>query len=510
LPERPEPRTGDHTTAPTLRRALGRWDLTAIGINQVIGGAIFLMPSQVAAEIGAWSPIAFVLMGLASLSVALCFAEVGSRFERTGGPYLYTRAAFGWMQWFTRASSQATVMAGIPVALGYYRPVMMADWPRATLLIAVTAALTWVNVRGIRQSAWVVNALTIGKLLPLALFIVAGLRFIEPATLTSLPPVSLRQFSAAALLMIFVYGGYDVVPVPAGEALDPRRHVPSALIITILAVMTLMTLAQVVAQSVLADLAGHSTPLADAAAVFLGSSGALLIGLGSIVSMTGNNAGQVLTGSRMLFALAEHGELPAFFGRIHPRFRTPANAVMFTSLIALTLALTGSFAKLAVVSAVARLVTYTGVAAATLRLRSPRFAATVKPATFVAPLGPLVPAVALIVSLAIVAGATRQQLLGGAAALVGGAALFLSQRSGGGNGADGGNGKTQRSRGTETRTEKIRGAFSVLSPFLRCSVFYRALRALRSRSLRALRYPGVIVVFAPLITRPTRSPGSGT
>jgi len=428
----------DHTTAPTLRRALGRWDLTAIGVNQVIGGAIFLMPSQVAAQIGGWSPIAFVLMGLASLSVALCFAEVGSRFEGTGGPYLYTRAAFGrfvafevgWMQWFTRASSQATVMAGIAVAFGYYWPAMTADWPRAVLLIGVTAALTWVNVVGIRQSAWVVNALTIGKLLPLALFIMAGLRFVDAGALSSLPPLSLRQFSAAALLMIFVYGGYDVVPVPAGEALDPRRHVPSALIMTILAVMTVMTLAQVVAQSVLPDLAAHSTPMADAAALFLGSGGALLIGAGSVVSMTGNNAGQILTGSRMLFALAEHAELPAFFGRVHPRFRTPANAVLFTSIVAVTLALSGSFAKLAVVSAVARLVTYTGVAAATLRLRSPQFATVVKPATFVAPLGPLVPALAMIVSLAIVAGATREQLLGGGAALIVGALLFSSQPSG--------------------------------------------------------------------------------
>jgi basic amino acid/polyamine antiporter, APA family len=428
----------DHTTAPTLRRVLGRWDLTAIGVNQVIGGAIFLMPSQVAAQIGGWSPIAFVLMGLASLSVALCFAEVGSRFEGTGGPYLYTRAAFGrfvafevgWMQWFTRASSQATVMAGIAVAFGYYWPAMTADWPRAMLLTGVTAALTWVNVVGIRQSAWVVNALTIGKLLPLALFIVAGLRFVDAGALSSLPPLSLGQFSTAALLMIFVYGGYDVVPVPAGEALDPRRHVPSALVMTILAVMAVMTLAQVVAQSVLPDLAAHSTPMADAAALFLGSGGALLIGAGSVVSMTGNNAGQILTGSRMLFALAEHGELPAFFGRVHPRFRTPANAVLFTSIVAVTLALSGSFTKLAVVSAVARLVTYTGVAAATLRLRSPQFATVVEPATFVVPLGPLVPAIAMIVSLAIVAGATREQLLGGGAALLVGAVLFLSQPSG--------------------------------------------------------------------------------
>jgi APA family basic amino acid/polyamine antiporter len=424
-------------SAPTLRRALGRWDLTAIGINQVIGGAIFLMPSQVAALIGAWSPIAFILMGLASLSVALCFAEVGSRFDGTGGPYLFTRAAFGrfagfevgWMQWFTRASSQASVMSGIAVALGYYWPVVTSGWVRAGLLTGVTAALTWVNVRGIRQSAWVVNALTIGKLVPLGLFIAVGLFFIDVRRLVPLPPITWHQASTAALLMIFVYGGYDVVPVPAGEAVDPRRHVPFALIATIGCVMTVMTLAQIVTQGVLPDLAAHSTPMTDAAAAMLGASGALLISAGSVVSMTGNNAGQVLNGSRMLFALAEHGELPGFFGRIHPRYRTPANAVVFTSAVALSLALTGSFAKLAVVSALARLVTYTGTCAATLKLRamdqrSSREASPVRPATFVIPFGPVVPLVALAVSTGVIAGATREQLLGGSAALAAGALLF--------------------------------------------------------------------------------------
>src|SRR5258705_7196392 len=127
----------------TLRRALGRWDLTAIGVNQVIGGAIFLIPSQVAAQIGAWSTIGFVLMGLATLSIALCFAEVGSRFERTGGPYLYTRAAFGrfaafevgWMQWFTRAASQASIMAGIAGGLAGYVPAFTADGARRILVL---------------------------------------------------------------------------------------------------------------------------------------------------------------------------------------------------------------------------------------------------------------------------------------------------------------------------------------------------------------------------------------
>lgn len=420
--------------APTLRRVLGRWDLTAIGVNQVIGGAIFLMPAQVAAQIGGWSPIAFVLMGLASLTVALCFAEVGSRFDSTGGPYLYTRAAFGrfaafevgWMQWFTRASSQASIMAGIAVALGYYWPAVTSGWPRHLLLTAVTAMLAWINVRGIRQSSWVVNALTIGKLVPLALFILVGLAFIESSRLTSLPPITWRQASTAALMLIFVYGGYDVVPVPAGEAIDPRRHVPFALVMTILSVTAMMTLTQIVAQGVLPDLAAHKTPIADAAAMMMGAGGALLVGVGSVVSMTGNNAGQVLSGSRMLFALAEHGELPSLFGHIHARFRTPANAVVFTSAVALVLALSGSWEKLAVVSALARLVTYTGACASTLRLRwlSARGVPEIRPATFIAPLGPLVPIMAIAVSLAVVAGASRQQLLGGGAALAAGAALF--------------------------------------------------------------------------------------
>src|SRR6476659_6490422 len=144
----------------TLKRALGRWDLTAIGVNQVIGGAIFLVPSQVAAQIGAWSPIGFVLMGVATLAVALCFAEVGSRFDRTGGPYLYTRAAFGrfaafevgWMMWFTRVASWAAVINVLVSSLGFYWPVLTTGSSRAILITTIIALLAAINVWGIRQS----------------------------------------------------------------------------------------------------------------------------------------------------------------------------------------------------------------------------------------------------------------------------------------------------------------------------------------------------------------------
>jgi basic amino acid/polyamine antiporter, APA family len=409
----------DHS--PTLRRSLGRWDLTAIGINQVIGGSIFLLPAQVAGVIGAWSPIGVAVMGFASLTIALCFAYLSTRIDGTGGPYLYTRQAFGdffgfevgWMQWFTRAASQSAIMAGTPVALGYYWPILTSGWPRVATIVLLAIGLAWVNVRGVRQSAWIVDVLTIAKLVPLALFIAIGFAYVEPSRLTTLPPLTVHQALAGALMLIFMYGGYEVVPVPGGETIDPRRDVPFALVATILCVTLVMTLAQAVAQGVLPDLASHATPMADAAAVSLGAGGALLVGVGSVVSMTGNNAGQVLTGARMIFALAEHGQLPAWFGRIHPAYRTPANAVLFTSTVATLLALSGSFGRLAVVAAFARLIMYGGCAAATLKFR----------------LATVVPVIALVVTVLLAAGANREQLLGGLIALAVGALLFLAHRS---------------------------------------------------------------------------------
>jgi amino acid transporter len=420
--------------APALRRELGKWDLTAIGVNQVIGSAIFFLPSQVAAHVGAWSPAAFLAIGVASLLVALCFAEVGSRFKGTGGPYLYTRAAFGrfvgfevgWMQWVTRVTSQAGIANAVALALGFYWPSVTSGAGRASIITALTLALGWINVRGIRPSALAINVFTIAKLLPLAAFIVIGLGFIDAGRLTAFEPVTIREISTAALLLIFAFGGYDVIGVPAGEARDPRRHLPFAFVATMLIVTAVMTLAQVVAIGTLPNLTGSKTPLADASLLFMGAAGAALMSAGSVLSMTGNNLGAVLTGSRMLFALAENGELPRWFGAIHPRYRTPANAVAFTTVVALGLALSGSFVILAVASAVARLVAYTGACAATLRLRHQRFEGIVQPATFTIPLGPAVPLLAIVVSLAILAGATGEQLLGGAAGLAAGAVLFAA------------------------------------------------------------------------------------
>jgi amino acid transporter len=282
-----------------------------------------------------------------------------------------------------------------------------------------------INIRGIRLSSLVVNGFTFGKLLPLSIFILAGVFFVDPARLRPEGVVPMADLAAGALLLIFAFGGYETVPVPAGEARDPRRAVPFALIMTIVIVTIVMVLVQIVALGTLSQLTETTTPLADAAGMFMGPAGALLLTVGAVISTSGNSMGQALSGSRSLFALAEQNDVPRFFGYVHPRYRTPSTAILVTCGVSLVLALSGTFVTLAAASAISRLLVYVATSASVLRLRQPRFETQVKPATFILPFGPVIPIAAILTSLTILGGATRLQLLSGLGALAAGAVLYV-------------------------------------------------------------------------------------
>jgi amino acid transporter len=292
---------------------------------------------------------------------------------------------------------------------------------RGSLISFVILSIMALNLVGIKQSSLVLNMLTIGKLTPLAIFIALGLPHIsfEALRLEGMP--ALAGVSAAALPMIFAFGGYEVIPVPAGEARNPKKDVPFAMIMAIVVVGIVMVLAQVVTLGTLPNLAssGTKTPLADAALIFLGGWGALMMTVGASVSVAGNNVGAAISGSRSMFALAEQGDIPRIFGHIHTKFRTPDAAIVSTSLVTLALALFGSFAALAPVSALARLIVYMGTCASVLALRRQG------KAPFTIPGGPLVPGIALAVCVAILFGATKAQLIAGSYALAAGAVLYL-------------------------------------------------------------------------------------
>src|SRR5688500_1897608 len=174
-------------TSSGLLRAISRWDLVALVINGTIGAGIFGSPSKVYALTGSYSLVAFGFCAVLVALILLCFAEVSSRFEETGGVYLYAREAFGpligfevgWLIWIQRVTGVA-VLANLLVSyLGFLLPAANAGIGRASVITAVIAVLTAANLRGVRVAAVLNNFFTVGKLLPLAVFIGVGLFFVD-------------------------------------------------------------------------------------------------------------------------------------------------------------------------------------------------------------------------------------------------------------------------------------------------------------------------------------------
>jgi len=326
-----------------LVRGIRRWDLVAIAINGIIGAGIFGLPSKVYSLIGTYSLIAFVVCALVVALIILCFAEVSSRFDDTGGPYLYAREAFqpavafevGWLIWLARVTAFAANCNLMINYLSYFwLPATNPYW-RASIIVLVVAVLAIVNVLGIRQAAIVSNAFTVGKLVPIILFIAAGLFFINPQAYEFGPAPTAGDFSQSVLLLVYAFTGFEMATIPAGEVRDPKKSLPRALLIAILVVATLYIMIQVVCVGTLPGLGQSQKPLADAGSRFLGTAGGAIISAGAIISITGNLNILLLSGSRLPFAMAEQKQLPAFIGNVHRSFFTPYVAILLTAALML-------------------------------------------------------------------------------------------------------------------------------------------------------------------------------
>lgn len=349
-----------------LVRGIRRWDLVAIAINGIIGAGIFGLPSKVYALIGTYSLIAFVACALVVALIILCFAEVSSRFEETGGPYLYAREAFqpavafeiGWLFWLVRITAFAANCDLLIKYLSFFwTPATLPAW-RASIIVLVVVMLAVINFLGIRQAAIVSNLFTVGKLVPIIIFIAAGLFFLNPQAYAPGPAPTTAAFSQSVLLLVYAFTGFEMATIPAGEIRDPQRSLPRALLIAILVVAVLYILIQVVCVGTLPGLAQSQKPLADAGSQFLGSAGGAIISAGAVVSIVGNLNILLLSGSRLPFAMAEQKQLPAFVGSIHKRFFTPYVAILITAGFMLVLTLKSSFLTALTISVIARLVTY--------------------------------------------------------------------------------------------------------------------------------------------------------
>jgi len=374
--------TGSPEEEPLLRQfsVVALWLLI---INGIIGAGIFGLPSRAAEMAGAASPLVILLCGVLMAPIMLSFGEVSSYFRGTGGPILYVSTAFGplpgfltgWAFYVARMMAFAANINLLVSSLAYFWAPLDQGMNRILLLALVCGGLTWVNVIGARQAMSSLGVLTVLKLLPLGLLVLWGLPAID---LPALAPSSAgwpagSGLGATLLLLVYAYVGFESGLVPAGEARNPQRDMPRALLAALAVATLLYALIQAVALAAVPELAASDRPLVDAAAVLLGPAGALLLMAGVVASVGGNVAGAMLSTPRISYMLARQGQLPAWFGHVHPRYRTPGRSVLFFGLLTFVMASYGSFAWLAGMSAVTRLLIYLMCMGAIPRLRR-RFA----------------------------------------------------------------------------------------------------------------------------------------
>jgi amino acid transporter len=403
-----------------LLRVIGPFGLTGSIINVVIGGGIFALPAALAATLGAASPLAFLLGAAVMGLVTLSLARAGSRVARSGGVYAYAEEAFGPFPGYltgvlfiiVAVLSNAGVAAALVDSVALLVHPLQRPPARAATLVALYCVLTWVNLRGVALGTRVTAGTAVLKFGALLLFVALGVTLVRPENLVWQATPSADALGRGVILGMFAFAGMEIALGASGEVRDPARTIPRALVMAMTLVTLLYVAIQLVAQGVLgSDLASARAPLAEALGRGAPAGRTFILILG-IVSMLGWMAGDVLGSSRQFFAFGREGFLPRRLGAVHPVSRVPHVAVACYAAISCVLAITGTFAGLAILASVAVMLLYLSCCAAAWWLTRES-----------QPVAWLVPSLACVGLLWVLSSATGKEFLAvtgvlGAAALV--------------------------------------------------------------------------------------------
>jgi len=418
-----------------LKKEIGQLGFGAIALNGTIGAGIFALPAIAVELAGLFSPWIYVACGLLIMAIVFVFARVASFFKDTGGPVTYAARAFGpfagfqagWLLTLSRAAAfAANAHLMVTYAGWFWPPLANGAWHSAAVGL-VCVLLTVINLVGVRQGMMAIFALTVLKLLPLLLLVFLGISQTNPEIFTGARIPPLDSLGGTMLIVFYAFVGFESAVIPAGEARNPRRDIPLALVRTILAITVFYFLIQVVTISVAPDIAGSKTPLADIAQLLMGTAGAALLTLGAVFSITGNLTSSMLSAPRMLYAMGRLGSLPEWFGAVHPRFQTPSNAILFYAAFSIVLALSGGFVWLAAMSTVVRLMVYV-MCIATLPVLQRKMGEY--EGQFRLWGGMLIPATALVISVWLMTHAALKSWLVTGVFMLAGSVLYLVTRRG--------------------------------------------------------------------------------
>jgi len=419
-----------------LVRGIGIPALTANIISSTIGAGIFVLPAAMLRALGPAAPVAFVCCAIAMVLFVTCFAIAGSRVSLTGGLYAYVEVAFGRYIGFlagvlygiTALGAVAGVVNVLVNSIVIVAPFLGSGVMRIIVMIVVYGSLVVINVRGVRGGAGAVTVVTFAKLLPLLLFVCAGIFFIHPANLTWTAWPGSKSLGDAVILLIFAFVGIEVALIPSGEVKNPARTVPRSAYLALVITTIIYIMIQLVAQGTLGvDLANYKdAPLAEAAAKFLGNIGRTILLAGAAVSAFGFVTSDILSSPRIIFAFGRDGALPAWFAHVHPRYRSPDVAIVTYAVLAFALSITGTFEQLAVLSNVAVLLMYLLCCAACWFLVQRDIRADGQPFTF--PGMKIVPALAIAAIIWILAHATVREFAVNGIVLAIASVLYVMRR----------------------------------------------------------------------------------
>ncbi len=360
-----------------LNRSIGKWDVVLMMINSIIGAGIFGLPSKIFKLSGVYSIAAFFVCAIIVFVFILIFAEVSSRFNKTGGSYLYALTAFGrfpafmmgWLSQLNRIIMFAALINLLITYLSFFSSSFDNSFVRIAAIISIVLLLVCINYIGVKSSVRVTNALTIGKLLPLLAFIVIGLFHINNHFFKAESKPHFSSFSNSVLLLIFAFGGFEGVLISSGEVKNPAKSLPFALLTSAIIVAVFYCLIQVVCIGTMPGLASSEKPLADAATVFVGHSGGEIISIGAIISIIGTLNTNMFVSARLPFAMSAESQLPKFFLRTHPKHKTPALSLIIYAAAAIIISVTGSFIYAVSISVITRILIYLIVSASLIKLR---------------------------------------------------------------------------------------------------------------------------------------------
>ena len=422
-------------------RAIGLQQLTASIINVTVGAGIFVLPAAAAATLGPAAPIAYVVCAVLMALSICCFASAGSRVSLTGGLYAYVEVAFGRFIGFLAGvlyalmaafavASVASAFAGSVGALFFQGSTgTLAPPTRALLLIALFGGLAAINVRGVKFGARLIETMTVAKLLPLVVFVAAGIWAVNADYLRWPAIPSPAEIGRTAIVLIFAFVGVEIALVPSGEIRDPARTVPRALFLALSITTTLYLLIQMTAQGLLGSAMSTfaAAPLAEAAGRVLGAAGRALVLVGAIMSTFGYVSGDMLGSPRAWYAFGRAGVLPEAMTRIHPIYHTPYIAIVVYACVVAALAISSSFTQLAVLANVAALTLYLMCVAASFELQRRNVRADGTP--FAVPGGPAIPIAAGAVIIWLLSNATCREFIVEGAVLVTASLLYFIRRA---------------------------------------------------------------------------------